>query len=327
MCARKVNPDDENIRKLKEDLLPHLKHGIQGKGHNYRNPNLLKCWKILECGETGCIVYKPGSKAVRCWQVTGTKCGGRTQGGLQQKMAECSKCRVFQESCPTMADEIGEYFNNSLFLLKHQNEELNDSIKTIKDLEEKIATATDHLDQKNRDIVEITITDKLTGLYNKHHFSSILNEELARCHRYSHPIALLIINIDDFKSTITQYGQGAGDRILSSLGKLIQKQIRKFDRAFRYGEEEFCVILPETDITLAYLVAERVRSSFASKTYKISSRNSEDSIKISSTVSIGVTSFFSYAPETISVDEIIKKTELALNNAKQRGGNVSVRAE
>jgi len=107
------------------------------------------------------------------------------------------------------------------------------------------------------------ITDGLTGLYNHREFHERLHAEISRSRRYSSPVSLLMIDVDDFKSFNDAYGHQAGDEMLRSIGKLLLTGLRRdIDIAARYGGEEFAVILPNTPIDAAHAVGERMRATF-----------------------------------------------------------------
>ncbi len=94
---------------------------------------------------------------------------------------------------------------------------------------------------------EQAIRDPLTGLYNRRHFSEVIVRELARSRRSSLPLSLAIVDLDHFKSLNDNYGHDAGDRVLIELGRLLRENVRISDIAFRFGGEEFVLLLPETD--------------------------------------------------------------------------------
>lgn len=105
--------------------------------------------------------------------------------------------------------------------------------------------------------------DVLTGLANRRGFDERIREEVARSERYGHPLSLLMIDIDDFKRVNDASGHAAGDEALRTVASQIEKSIRSIDTAARYGGEEFAVILPETAIAGAAVVAERIRGRVA----------------------------------------------------------------
>lgn len=110
---------------------------------------------------------------------------------------------------------------------------------------------------------ELVITDSLTGLYNQRHFSSRLKQEMERARRRRYPLSLLLLDLDNFKSYNDTHGHLAGDRALEEVGKIVLGSIRRdIDAGFRYGGDEFAVLLPETTRQEAATIAKRIRDSF-----------------------------------------------------------------
>lgn len=109
----------------------------------------------------------------------------------------------------------------------------------------------------------MAITDFLTGLYNHRYFQQILTQELGRARRYQKLLSLVILDIDNFKSFNDRYGHAVGDKVLVSIGEIISRSLRKVDYAFRYGGEEFVLLLPETSLENAVLTADRLRERIA----------------------------------------------------------------
>ncbi len=317
------------FKRLREEIIPMFDKVISERNVHFSNSNLVKCREILNCQSDECKVHNNGSgnEPVRCWQLTGTYCGGEPQGNFVQKHGKCSNCEVFKESCPTIVEEIGEHFNNMLFLLDKQNQALLEDKQQIEDLNKELITALEQLKTKNTEFQKVLITDSLTGLSNRHNFVSILENEIARCHRYGHYLSLMKIDIDGFKSFNDEYGYTTGDKMLTYTGKLIRKNIRQFDKAFRYSGKEFIVLLPETDQTLAYIAAERIRKSFQSKTYSVSKKRNKSGKTSPRTVSIGITDLISYKTSEINIEDLINQASAALHTAKEKGGNMSVRYE
>jgi diguanylate cyclase (GGDEF)-like protein/putative nucleotidyltransferase with HDIG domain len=152
-------------------------------------------------------------------------------------------------------------------------------------------------------------TDGLTGLYNHRHFHERLEQEVARGSRFGNIFSLIMLDIDLFKTYNDIYGHQAGDRILRRLAEHIKGSIRTIDMAFRYGGEEFAVILPETKLDDAYNVAERIRKTVETK---MSSK------AIPTTVSLGAAS---WPADGVTREEIISSADAALYQAKQNGRN------
>jgi two-component system cell cycle response regulator len=160
--------------------------------------------------------------------------------------------------------------------------------------------------------VHSAITDKLTGLYNYGYFKHFLELEVERSQRYGHPVALVMIDIDDFSEHNAVLGHLAGDDILRQLGALIKKNTRGIDAAARYGGEEFVVVLPETDVDGAIKMAERIRQLVFEHTFF--QEESSVSIKLRISVGIAVHPADAQIPE-----EMIRKAESALSEAKKKG--------
>lgn len=160
----------------------------------------------------------------------------------------------------------------------------------------------------------MSITDLLTGLYNHRHFKQYFKQEVMRAKRYQKPLSLIMLDIDDFKSFNDRFGHAVGDRVLSALGEIIQRAIRGVDIAFRYGGEEFIVILPETMLASAILAAERLRACVASGSSQILKELAVNGV----TVSVGVAS---YPENADSADELFHIVDQLLYRAKREGKN------
>jgi diguanylate cyclase (GGDEF)-like protein/putative nucleotidyltransferase with HDIG domain len=152
-------------------------------------------------------------------------------------------------------------------------------------------------------------TDELTGLYNHRHFHERLDQEITRNTRFGGTFSLIMMDVDLFKSYNDIYGHLAGDNVLRRVGEYITNSIRGIDLAFRYGGEEFTVILPGTQIEDAYKVAERIRKT-------IEAKSSLKAMPI--TISLGVSNWPS---DGIMKEEIIGRADEALYLAKQLGRN------
>ena len=158
----------------------------------------------------------------------------------------------------------------------------------------------------------LAITDGLTKLHNSRSFYSQLEVEVDRFNRYRHPLSLLLLDIDHFKRYNDTFGHLEGDKVLVKISHLIKSCLRKLDTAYRYGGEEFTVILPETSCEEALLVAERIRNVVQKETFK-----PDGGGEISITISIGVTQ---YAPEE-ELSSFIQRADRAMYQSKQNGRN------
>lgn len=158
---------------------------------------------------------------------------------------------------------------------------------------------------------ELSLTDELTGLYNARHFFRQVHAEIERAARHHCALSLCVMDIDHFKCHNDTYGHLSGDSILSELGRIIQRHIRESDSAYRYGGEEFILILPETTREEAARVAERIRLCFAEHAFF--PRNGEETHV---TLSLGVTSYIRGESSADLVDRADRNMYLAKNTGR-----------
>ena len=159
------------------------------------------------------------------------------------------------------------------------------------------------LEQANR-------IDGLTGIYNRRYWQQQLQLELLRAERYQHPVSLLLFDLDKFKQLNDSYGHQGGDAVLTTVAERISALLRDTDIFGRYGGEEFGVVLPETALDGALMVANRICKTIAAETVSYNQQH------IPVTLSIGVASFAGQ-----SSDELIQQADIALYNAKRQGRN------
>ena len=165
--------------------------------------------------------------------------------------------------------------------------------------------------RESRKALEVrSMTDGLTGLFNRRHMMDLLEQETQRSRRHEHPFAVLMIDVDHFKEYNDAHGHLAGDQVLQRLAHLIQSTVREVDRAGRYGGEEFIVLMPETTRDAAAEVAERVRQQLASEPF------ATNAPPVSLTLSIGVSAF---PADGESVEAVIGAADAALYSAKHQG--------
>jgi len=156
---------------------------------------------------------------------------------------------------------------------------------------------------------QIARIDPITGLFNRRHFDERLRSEIDRHSRYGDVLSILLLDLDNFKNYNDTYGHIAGDRLLAQAGNGISGSIRSSDLAFRYGGDEFAVILPNSSAIDAFNVAERIREKIA---FEMASRQLDIS------VSIGVAS---WPGDGSTLDELCNAADLALYYAKRTGQN------
>lgn len=160
----------------------------------------------------------------------------------------------------------------------------------------------------------MAITDALTGLYNHRHFQQIFTQELERARRYKKPLSIIMLDVDDFKKFNDKFGHPKGDIVLASVGETISKTLRSIDSCFRYGGEEFTILLPETDLANTSMVADRLRENIERETLLALREAAGQGV----TVSVGVAS---YPDDGATRDELLKTVDDLLYLAKEKGKN------
>jgi len=160
----------------------------------------------------------------------------------------------------------------------------------------------------------LAITDALTGLHNHRYFQQVFGQELERARRYKNTLAIIMLDVDDFKKFNDKYGHSTGDLVLASIGEIIFATLRGVDYAFRYGGEEFVVLLPETKLESAIHVAERLRESIEAETVVKLKGIAGHGV----TVSVGVAC---YPDSALKCDELFNKVDGLLYQAKVFGKN------
>ena len=176
-----------------------------------------------------------------------------------------------------------------------------------------VAVSLDNIRQY-RTIEELSYTDSMTGLYNYRYFYKRLTEEIFRAKRFNRKLALVIFDIDDFKVYNDTYGHQAGDSVLKQLGKLLSNTVRSIDVTCRYGGEEFCVIMPETDQIECFQFMERLRKVISEYSFVDDYLGGTHQI----TISVGAAIYPSDAKQP---DRLIYCADMALLKAKNSGKN------
>lgn len=162
------------------------------------------------------------------------------------------------------------------------------------------------------ELEQLAITDALTGLYNSRQFFRQIKMEIKRNDRYARALSLLILDIDFFKDYNDTWGHLEGDKVLMRIGKVINSCMRSMDTAYRYGGEEFAILLPETGLKKACVVGERIRDLIGAEVFE-----PEPGEKRSVTVSIGA----SEREEGEDFTSFIRRTDQALYKSKETGRN------
>ncbi len=200
-----------------------------------------------------------------------------------------------------LLDEIQQNIENIIRDFDVPEENKNEVIKQIN----YIYTRTKYL----------SITDELTGLSNRRCFDSTFEKEFLRAQRYNNKLTLVMFDIDHFKNVNDTYGHQCGDYILKQVSNAALQTFRKTDTIFRFGGEEFVVILTETDIEQSIIPLERFRKTIETLNLNYTGQ------QINITVSIGACQL---TPEISTSEEFLHKTDDALYQAKNSGRNKTI---
>jgi len=202
----------------------------------------------------------------------------------------------------------------SLTLLKNQAGLASDILCNVRDITERKAMELELIETKEEleSLVEqlktLAVTDDLTSLYNTRKFYDDLKKEMKRSNRTGRIFSLLVIDVDNFKQYNDVHGHLGGDKVLKKIGRLLKNNLRHTDLAYRYGGDEFVVILPETDASQAKDVADKIRLIY--QKFEL----------YPTTLSIGIAE---YNPE-YDHEQIIKLADVAMYEAKKQGNRVCI---
>lgn len=192
----------------------------------------------------------------------------------------------------------------------------NDEINYISELTKQSSTTIERANVYS-EILKNATMDALTGLNNRRQFEVRLKEEYSSANRQNTPLCAIMIDIDFFKKFNDTYGHAIGDTVLRTTANVIKEQLREYDIPSRYGGEEFCILLPQTNIDEAKIVAERLRTSVENKKIEIQTNKNEQIKHISVTISVGLAQL--YIKDM--ADDLYMKADRALYEAKEQGRN------
>lgn len=200
--------------------------------------------------------------------------------------------------------------------LKEYQQQKYFSVEIAKRFEQanrELAEMRQKLEDANRKLQELSITDPLTGLFNYRHLHKLLQVEFHRALRYELPLSCMMIDLDSFKKINDAYGHVFGDQVLQAISEIIRTSIRRTDFAYRYGGDEFFVIMQHTNPDEAERVAERLRQQIEARTFEVAHE------KIGQTASIGIAGM--PHPSIKSEQDLLQKVDEAMYEAKKAGRN------
>ena len=178
----------------------------------------------------------------------------------------------------------------------------------IQEANKRLALAEHELREKNILLLQLSITDKLTGVYNRHHLDQLLAYEFEHARRYQRPLSLVLFDLDRFKRINDEFGHQVGDYVLTQFARLARDNVRSSDTFGRWGGEEFLLICPELTAEKATDVANKIRQLLANRQWQLG---------FTLTVSAGVCEL----GDLQSVDHFISAVDKQLYRAKASGRN------
>lgn len=208
----------------------------------------VRCWEKKGCKKTDCPSYmRPKS---RCWLTAGTMCGGDIQGVFAKKYKSCAECSVYTDV--VYRDELSDTYEHLIMLVY--------SLRT-----------------KQEELRHLATRDTLTGLYNRNYFNIVMAREIDRIARSGGHLAIIFIDIDNFKYINDTFGHLHGDGILRECAAILSRAVRASDLLVRLGGDEFIIAMPETDCEEKKPLLNRIESiisqwnsEYASSDYRIS---------------------------------------------------------
>jgi diguanylate cyclase (GGDEF)-like protein len=204
---------------------------------------------------------------------------------------------------------ISIWIKKKFFLYEKRITQNNTELKELNDLlEKKVKERTKKLETINTQLEKLATTDALTQVHNRYFFMECIDAEVKRFYRYHSVFSLIMFDLDYFKQINDKYGHQKGDEVLITVSRLVESSLRDTDALFRFGGEEFMVILPETDLNEAYEIADRMR---------LLVEENDFGLQIKTTISIGVVAF----KDGDTVDSIISKVDTLLYHSKDEGRN------
>ena len=245
----------------------------------------VRCWEVKNCQRTDCSAYK--SECGRCWLIAGSLCGSGSKLG-PDGTTSCVECDIYKT---------------------------NVSKDPCSEIQEQIITLVHNLRSRQIELKEMATRDPLTGLKNRHFFDMYMSHEVERVRRSRESIAVLMIDINDFKFINDVHGHIAGDRVLKECAEVLSGAIRGADALFRFGGDEFLVVMSGTDDKGANILINRITEKLDEWNY----RKTEYNIKISLSIGYGILDSDMTAMDVIELADkmMYEKKDLHKNAGKE----------
>lgn len=210
-------------------------------------------------------------------------------------------------------EELGKYRNHLEKLVKERTAELEKEVLEKKRAQVEKDRLNKELGKFNQRLKQLALRDSATGLYNHRYLTEIIEVELYRAKRYAHPLSVIMLDADYFKSVNDAYGLKFGDMVLKQLARLLRRKVRKYDIAVRFGGEEFVIISPGTDRSTAIVLAQRLLE--AVNAYIFGGKEGKVKLKVSLAVA-------TYPEDKVFRGmDLIEMVDKILSKVKEFGGN------
>jgi len=228
---------------------------------------------------------------------------------LGQQAKECGRCGQQVDALEKIL-----LFDLELVFDTYIHSLMDELARGKEEIEQYAESLEETVAQRTEELARLARKDGLTGLANQRSFYEELRREIGRCQRHGTPLALLYFDLDGFKAVNDNLGHQHGDELLVATAEVLRKVVRQEDVAARYGGDEFCIILPNTEMGMARQVAERLISTF--------SQTLADSTV---TISIGIADMTSDSP--LDSDTLVKKADAAMYQSKKKTGHAITMAQ
>jgi diguanylate cyclase len=233
---------------------------------------------------------------------------------LQNKSASATHLDALKQLVHTHLSSISQQIHTQNAHELQDREKFQQNLHNLTTKIREMEVESNELKEKLEIAQQNSMRDPLTHLPNRLAYDLRLGEEIARCKRSGHPLSLLVWDIDFFKKINDNYGHKSGDKALIVISQLLEENSRKADFVARIGGEEFVMLLPDTDLNTAKVVANKLRETIETANFKVLGD------KISITLSCGISQF----SEADTLDSIFERADSALYQAKQNGRNQCV---
>lgn len=298
-------------QRIRNEIMPLFEAIIRGDHSFYVNRNAKECWNAIDSDPCRCRAV---AETTRHQDYLGpVSLIEQFNGESVRPHGTCVHCDVYKDVCPTIVEEIGEAFNRVMHILSNKEAAIEDAASLTREL----AHSLEDRNQQNQEIIERMSIDSVTGVSNRQFMNEKLLEAVDRCHNRRRILSLIMLDVDDFKSYNDSLGHVEGDRVLALLGRHLLDSLREYDQAFRYGGEEFLIMLPDTDAQDALMVAERIRTGFADFGFKYPVAERDQTKARALTLSGGLVTY----RNGMGVVELLERADQALYKAKHNGKN------